>query len=96
MVEDVFGEKTKINFEDYQKIIKENTSEMFLSIMILLQTKLPCSQNFYRYQKNYEQFLGQDKSADKSKNPSGEGEIKTIASPRMMSKLSPINAFAKD
>jgi hypothetical protein len=69
---------------------------MFLSIMILLQTKLPCSQNFYRYQKNYEQFLGQDKSADKSKNPSGEGEIKTIASPRMMSKLSPINAFAKD
>jgi hypothetical protein len=64
--------------------------------MILLQSKLPCSQNFYRYQKNYEQFLGQDKSVDASKNPSGEGEIKMIASPRMMSKLSPINAFAKD
>lgn len=69
---------------------------MFLCIMILLQSKLPCSENFYRYQKNYEQYLGQDKSAESSKTPSGEGEIKTIASPRMMSKLSPINAFAKD
>lgn len=40
--------------------------------------------------------MGQDRSADASKNPAGEGEIKTIASPKMMRKLSPINAFAKD
>lgn len=69
---------------------------MFLSLMILMQSKLPCSQNFYRYQKNYEQFLGQDKQADATKGPSGEGEIKLIASPKMMSKLSPVNAFARD
>ena len=69
---------------------------MFLSLMILMQSKLPCSENFYRYQKNYEQYLGQDKSGEGAKSPSGEGEIKTIASPRMMSKLSPINAFGKE
>lgn len=76
-------------------MITDVTSEMFLCIMILLQTKLPCSTNFYRYQKNYEQFLGQDKSAD-TKSTTGEGEIKLIASPKMMSKLSPVNAFAKE
>jgi len=27
----------------------ENTSEMFLSVMILLQNSLPCTENFYRY-----------------------------------------------
>lgn len=36
LVEEVFADKQKLNFEDYQKVIQENTSEMFLSIMILL------------------------------------------------------------
>ena len=49
LVEEVFGEKKRIEFEEYTKIITDVTSEMFLSIMILLQSKLPCSENFYRY-----------------------------------------------
>lgn len=48
-MEEVFGDKKRMSFDDYVKVIQEVTSEMFLSIMILLQTKLPCSQNFYRY-----------------------------------------------
>jgi hypothetical protein len=42
--------------------------------------------NYYRYKNNFEKYVGEDKkTADKS------GEvIKTIASPRLMSKLSPV------
>lgn len=30
---------------------------MFLSILILLQNNLPCTENFYRYQKNFEKYI---------------------------------------
>jgi hypothetical protein len=56
---------------------------MFLSIMTLLQNKLPASTNFYRYKKNFEKF-------GVPEGEEGKDKIKTIASPRMMSKLSPI------
>jgi len=63
---------------------------MFLSIMTLLQTNLPCSVNYYRYKNNYEKYVG---DGDKK----GEGEvIKTIASPRLMSKLSPVANLVKN
>ena len=94
MIEEVFGDKKRIEFEEYTKIITDVTSEMFLSIMILLQSKLPCSENFYRYQKNYEQYLVQD-GKDGDKKPA-EGEVKLIVSPILMSKLSPINSALKE
>ena len=31
---------------------------MFLSILTLLQSKLPCSVNYYRYKNNYEKYVG--------------------------------------
>ena len=72
------------------------SSEMFLSILTLLQTNMPCSVNYYRYKNNYEKYVGED-----TKNPANEGEddgsvIKSIASPRLMSKLSPISQFVKN
>jgi len=45
-----------LNYEEYVKVNTEMTSEMFLSIITLLQTNLPCSSNYYRYKKNYESF----------------------------------------
>jgi hypothetical protein len=53
--------------------------------MILLQTNLPCSINFYRYKNNYEKYLGED-----GKKKDNKEVVKTIASPRLMSKLSPV------
>jgi len=83
----VFGDKKRINYEDYVKINQELSSEMFLSILILFQTNLPCSVNYYRYKNNYEKYV--DVSAD-GKGEKEQGVVKTIASPRLMSKLSPV------
>ena len=40
------------------------TSEMFLSIMILLQNSLPCTENFFRYQKNFEKYISTEDEAN--------------------------------
>lgn len=60
---------------------------MFLSILTLLQTNLPCSVNFFRYKNNYEKYLGDD-------NATG-GAVKYVSSPRIMGRLSPIQQLAK-
>ena len=77
---------------------------MFLSILILLQNNLPCTENFYRYQKNFEKYIntegGAGKTPENSTNssdpsrPAVDGAVKTIASPRVMSN-SPIASLAK-
>ena len=67
---------------------------MFLSILTLLQTNMPCSVNYYRYKNNYEKYVGDDGKGDA--NNQGEDVIKSIASPRLMSKLSPISQFVKN
>lgn len=83
LITNVFKDKKRISYEEYVDIIKEMTSEMFLSILTLLQNNLPASKNFYRYKKNFEKFGGTD-------GQEGENVIQTIASPVLMSKLSPI------
>ena len=49
MLNEVFGQKRRINLDEFKRINMDVTSEMFLSIMILLQNSLPCTENFYRY-----------------------------------------------
>ena len=88
LIANVFGDKTKINFDDYVQINQEVTSEMFLSILSLLQTNLPCSVNFYRYKNNYEKYIGDEDDGGKT-----QGVVKSIASPKLMSKLSPLVAL---
>lgn len=56
---------------------------------------MPCSVNYFRYKNNYEKYVGDDSKGDGAKE--GEGDvIKSIASPRLMSKLSPISQFVKN
>lgn len=93
----MFGQKRRINLEEFKRINIEVTSEMFLSIVILLQNSLPCTENFYRYQKNFEKYIsteGADGAADPNRPASG-GKVKTIASPRVMSN-SPLASLAKN
>jgi len=71
----------------------EVTSEMFLSLLILLQNSLPCTENFYRYQKNFEKYITNDGGEGGDKANAG-GQVKTIASPRVMSN-SPLASLAK-
>jgi hypothetical protein len=89
LIDEVFGDKKKINFEDFEKINTEISSEMFLSLIILLQSSLPCTENFTRYKRNYEKYLEGNGEAPKH----GTAEIKSIASPRLMSSLSPLNSM---
>lgn len=94
LIANVFGDKKRINYEDYVKINQEMSSEMFLSILTLFQTNLPCSVNYYRYKNNYEKYVGEEKKdGDK---PEQQAVVKTIASPRLMSKLSPVAQFVKN
>lgn len=82
----MWQDKKRITYDEYAKLIEDVTSELFLSIMTLLQTKLPCSTNYFRYKENYENFmLGYKKTEEKT-----DGTVRTIASPKMMSKLSPV------
>lgn len=92
LIQTVFGDKKRINYEDYVKINQEMTSEMFLSILTLLQNNLPCSVNYYRYKNNYEKYVGDEGTKDGEKADENV-TVKTIASPRLMSKLSPLKQF---
>lgn len=60
----MFADKKRINYDDYVKINQEMSSEMFLSILTLLQTNMPCSVNYYRYKNNYEKYVGDDGKGD--------------------------------
>lgn len=52
-----FGDKQKISFKEFQSINEEIASDMLLSVLNLFREKLPCSENFWRYKRNYEMHL---------------------------------------
>lgn len=68
----------------------------------MFQSSLPCSENFFRYKKNYEKFVGtggegagSPKGDDASSVSSKSSAIKTIASPKILTKASPVNDLAR-
>jgi len=69
---------------------------MFLSLLTLLQTNLPCSVNYYRYKNNYEKVVGEEQKDDGPGANQTEDVVKSIASPRLMKKLSPVAKFVED
>jgi hypothetical protein len=65
--------------------------------VILLQSSLPCSENFFRYKKNYEKFVNSGPKSQENSPKNSDGsrtqpvEVKkSIASPKILSKFSPI------
>lgn len=73
--------------------------------MILLHEKLPCSDNFFRYFRNYDKYM-EEKKVDGSKSPQNSDDdanyllpkllkspIRSIESPRYNLGLQPINKF---
>ena len=45
--------KTSFCLEDFKTINQKFSSELFVSIMVLLQNNIQCSTNFFRYFKKY-------------------------------------------
>lgn len=52
-----FKERTSINFEEFVEITENVSSDMALSVISLLRDCLPCSENYWRYRRNYELHL---------------------------------------
>ena len=89
----MFGAKKRISLEEFKRINMEESSEMFLALMILMQNQLPCTENFFRYQKNFEKYVNSEENKTEKKEE--EQKTKIIASPRMIAKLSPMASLAK-
>ena len=66
---------SKMNYEQYDKINKQHTSEMFYSLMAILHEKLPCSMNYFRMRRKFKD--AQDDDGQKS-------PVRTIASPKII------------
>ena len=94
LLNEVFGSKRRISLDEFKRINQEVTSEMFLSLIILLQNSLPCTENFYRYQKNFEKYISTEGADAEKVRPGLDGQVRTIASPRVMSN-SPLASLAK-
>jgi len=49
-----FGHKKKLNEEEFKKVNEEIASDTLLSVLNIFRDKLPCSENFWRYKRNYD------------------------------------------
>ena len=87
LLEEVFGSKQRINLVEFSRIIQKVSSDMFLSILILLQNSLPCTENFNRYQKNFEKYISTEGNDPKKATPGPDGQIISIDIPRISSPL---------
>lgn len=63
----------RMNYEQYAKINKEQSSEMFYSLMSILHEKLPCSANYFRMRRKFKEQYKECQSP-----------TKLIASPNIM------------
>ena len=52
-----FGTKDKITFDEFCSISEQKTSDMVLAVLSMLRERLPCSENYWRYKRNYEMHM---------------------------------------
>jgi len=70
ILDSCFEGKTKIDKVEFQKMTEEKTSDMVLSVLSLFRERLPCSENFWRYKRNYELHM---KMVEQSNQGGAEG-----------------------
>lgn len=90
LIENCFSGKDKLNLEDFQKIIENEASDMLVPVLQLLRDKLPCSENFYKLQNEFEAKSTEGSTKSGEKSPTEGKKTKTIASPRFLGSLSPL------
>lgn len=75
-----FGEKKFVNFDEFAQITENVSSDMVLSVLSLLRERLPCSENYWRYRRNFEIQMKQKNAAD----PSNPGVMQEMAKPKVL------------
>jgi Ca2+-binding EF-hand superfamily protein len=83
-----FEGKNQIDTEEFKKINENISSDTVLSVLNLFRERLPCSENFWRYKRNYDMHVNMSSNpsnADTASVTSGGRATKTkrIASPKM-------------
>lgn len=94
-----FGDKEKLAMADFQHITEHITSDMVLSVLSLFRERLPCSENYWRYKRNFELHK---KLVDEQGNPQPGPEEENKEQPRQIAQshlsfvrgLSPYNQGA--
>jgi hypothetical protein len=56
--------------EEFQVITETKTSDMVLAVLLLFRERLPCSENYWRYKRNYQMHM---KYLEKSNKPEDLG-----------------------
>lgn len=62
-----FGKRKTLNLVEFKQVIENLSSDMALSVLSLLRERLPCSENYWRYRRNFE--LTMDINMDKIRSP---------------------------
>ena len=52
-IKNIFNGRKELDFNQYCEVNRKVSSEMFFSIMSILQERLPCSQNIFRLKRIY-------------------------------------------
>ena len=74
-IDKIFGDKKFLTLEEYIRINQDVSSEMFVSLMRVLHSCIPCTNNFFKlYEKNCPSQAGRQK-------------VKKIASPTIVAGL---------
>lgn len=81
-----FKSKDKMNLEQFQEVNENITSDMLVTVLTLLRDKLPCTETFYKYQRDFETKIGKTSTSSEG----GYKKQKSIASPRILKTLSPL------
>jgi len=87
MTEFNFGDKIHLSFDEFRNIVETVSSDMFLCLFVIIRQQLPSIEQFKKYQIT--------KTHDKL--PAGiSPNLKVLASPKILSKFSPLSNIVKN
>eukprot|EP00347_Sterkiella_histriomuscorum_P022912 403336686 len=103
-LDNVFKVKSTINFEQFCEINARFSSDMFLSLIVLIHSSLPCNRSLYKFKKNFKSKCKSDQNqffnrrnlskSSKHSSPSNKSsEDNKIASPILIKNLRPLQIF---
>jgi len=75
-----FEEKSQIDLDDFTNITETMTSDMVLAVLSLFREKLPCSENYWRYKRNYELHMKILQGEQRSSSPLPGDSLSKLAS----------------
>ena len=91
----IFKDRQNISLQEFQDICKNEASEMFLAIIILLQNSIPCTENFFRYKNDYKTNSTAGKALTIQTRPKSSGSHE-VESPRYLKSLSPLRELSPE